>query len=135
VVTGSELPKYQTSGSAGFDLAAAESKTIAPGAVALVKTDLKVAVPEGYELQVRSRSGLALKNGVFVLNSPGTVDADYRGTVGVILANFGHESFVVAPGDRIAQGVINKVEQVSFVKVDSLDATERGAGGFGSTGV
>ena len=135
VVTFSELPKYQTTGSAGFDLQAAEFKVVEPGKVVLVKTDLKVAVPEGYELQVRSRSGLALKNGVFVLNAPGTVDADYRGTVGVILANFSTERFVVNAGDRIAQGVVSKVEQVQFVQVDSLESTERGAGGFGSTGV
>jgi len=128
------IPKYQTEGSAGFDISAVEELTIAPGQSRLIKTGLSVAVPPGFELQIRSRSGLAAKHMVSVLNSPGTIDSDYRSEVGVILMNSSDVVFVVHVGDRIAQGVVAAVEQVSFYEVDELDETTRN-GGFGSTGV
>lgn len=132
---GASVPKYQTSGAAGFDLCATEDCTLGANEVKLVSTGLSVAVPEGYELQVRSRSGLAVKSKLVVLNSPGTVDSDYRGEVKVILANLGSTPFNVLRGDRIAQGVIAPVVKADFVVVDELSATQRGSGGFGSTGV
>lgn len=134
---GVSLPAYQTEGASGFDLQAnnADPIVLPAGATRLVPTGIKVAVPHGFELQVRSRSGLALKNNVFVLNSPGTVDADYRGEVGVILHNASDKEFVVNRGDRIAQGVIAPVYHARFEVVEELDTTTRGAGGFGSTGV
>ena len=107
---------------------------INPGGRALIPTGLHIALPIGYEAQIRPRSGLALKNGITVLNTPGTIDSDYRGDVGVILINHGLEPFHVMQGDRIAQMVINKIEQVDFVQVDELNETNRGTGGFGSTG-
>jgi len=128
------VPTAQTAGSAGCDLAASEAVTIEPGKVALVPTGIALAIPEGYEGQVRPRSGLALRHGIGVLNAPGTIDADYRGEVKVILFNFGDERFEVEPGTRIAQLVIQRVEAVRFVLRDELDATDRGAGGFGHTG-
>lgn len=128
------VPEAKTSGAAGFDLAASEAVTIEPGKVALVPTGLALAIPAGYEGQVRPRSGLALRHGIGVLNAPGTIDADYRGEVKVILFNFGDEPFEVGPGSRIAQLVIQRVEPARFVLTDELDATERGAGGFGHTG-
>lgn len=134
------LPRYETAGAAGADLRAnfAEDAraglTLDPGARALVPTGLRVAVPQGYELQVRPRSGLALKHGVSVLNSPGTVDRDYRGPLGVILINLGDAPFAIAHGDRIAQMVLAPVVQAELRAVDALDATARGDGGFGSTG-
>lgn len=132
------LPAYATAGAAGFDLRAAvpagETLTLAPGARALVPTGFAVGLPPGWEMQVRPRSGLAVKNGVTVLNSPGTVDCDYRGEVAVCLINHGAEPFAIARGDRIAQAVIAPAPQAGLVEADSLDATERGAGGFGSTG-
>ena len=130
------LPAYATPQSAGMDLLAAVSEpvTIAPHNTALIPTGLSIALPAGYEAQVRPRSGLALKNGVTVLNSPGTVDADYRGEIGVILINHSTTPFVVERGMRIAQMVIAKHETVQWNLVDNLDETERGAGGFGSTG-
>lgn len=133
---GLPLPGYETEGSAGMDLRAAihAPVTLEPGDRALVQTGLKIALPAGFEAQVRPRSGLALKHGVTVLNSPGTVDADYRGEVGVILANLGGEPFTIRRGDRIAQMVIARVERPVVVETASLDDTERGAGGFGSTG-
>lgn len=135
---GLPLPAYETSGSAGMDLRAAVDEaapvTLPPGGRALIPTGLSIAVPAGYEAQVRPRSGLALKFGLTCLNSPGTIDADYRGEVGVILANLGAEAFVVRRGERIAQMVIAPVVQARLVEVEDLDATERGAGGFGSTG-
>lgn len=134
---GLDLPSYRTAGAAGLDLAAAlpEGRTIllAPGARHLVPTGLALALPEGYEAQVRPRSGLALAHGVTVLNSPGTVDADYRGEVGVILVNYGTEPFLVERGTRIAQLVLARVERLAWTD-DALDDTARGAGGFGSTG-
>lgn len=135
---GLPLPAYETAGSAGMDLRAAVEEdapvTLAPGGRALIPTGLTLALPEGYEAQVRPRSGLALKFGVTCLNSPGTIDADYRGEVGVILANLGSEPFVVRRGDRIAQMVVAACVQARFDEAESLDETARGAGGFGSTG-
>ena len=130
------LPAYETAQSAGMDLSAAidEPVRLAPGARALVPTGLAIALPDGYEAQVRPRSGLAAKNGVTVLNSPGTVDADYRGEVKVILINHGQETFEIARGMRIAQMVIAPVTRAAFHEVAELPATVRGAGGFGSTG-
>ncbi|WP_292063833.1 dUTP diphosphatase [Brevundimonas sp. UBA7664] len=132
------LPAYETGGSAGMDLRAAVAEdapvTLAPGARALVPTGLKIALEPGYEAQVRPRSGLALKHGLTCLNSPGTIDSDYRGEVGVILINHGQEAFVIRRGERIAQMVIARHEQAAMVEVAALDETARGAGGFGSTG-
>ncbi len=130
------LPAYETAQSAGMDLAAAIDTplSLAPGERAMVPTGLAIALPAGFEAQVRPRSGLAAKNGVTVLNTPGTVDADYRGEVKVILINLGRETFEIERGMRIAQMVIAPVTQARFAEVDSLDETARGAGGFGSTG-
>lgn len=133
------LPEYATQGAAGFDFRACVPAdapvTIPPRGRALISSGFAVAVPPGWELQVRPRSGLAVKHGVTVVNAPGTVDSDYRGTVGICLINHGAEPFVVNRGDRIAQGVVATAAQASMVEVESLDETERGAGGFGSTGV
>ncbi|MBP0115499.1 MULTISPECIES: dUTP diphosphatase [Bradyrhizobium] len=135
---GLALPAYQTSEAAGLDLMAAvpdsEPLTLAPSQYALVPTGLAIALPPGYEAQVRPRSGLAAKHGVTVLNSPGTIDADYRGEIKVILINHGAASFVIKRGERIAQMVIAPVVQAVLVPVATLSATDRGAGGFGSTG-
>lgn len=135
---GLALPRYETDGAAGMDLLAAlpeaEPLTLAPGARALVPTGLAIALPAGFEAQVRPRSGLAAKNGVTVLNSPGTIDCDYRGEVKVILINLGAEPFTVARGTRIAQMVIAPVTQGRLAEVETLDETARGTGGFGSTG-
>ena len=151
-----KLPEYATVGSAGCDLMAdfsdiekilcfnsyikwennkIKSINIRPGGRALIPTNLFTAIPEGYEVQVRSRSGLALKQGIFVLNSPGTIDSDFRNGWGVILANFGTENFEIKQGDRIAQAALNRIEQITWKEVENLDETERGLGGFGSTGV
>lgn len=131
-------PAYETEGSAGMDLRAAvpedQPMTLAPGQRALVPTGLKIALAPGFEAQVRPRSGLALKHGLTCLNSPGTVDSDYRGEVGVILINHGSEPFVIRRGERIAQMVIARHERAVWDEVDSLDETARGASGFGSTG-
>ena len=131
------LPEYQTAGAAGMDLKAdiSEPVVLKPGEVQVIPTGLYMAIPEGYEIQVRSRSGLAAKYGIFCLNSPGTLDADWRGNTGVILANFGKNNFVVNPGDRIAQAVLNKIEKIEWVEVYELVTTERGEGGFGHTGI
>jgi len=135
---GLELPHYGSAGAAGMDLRAAvpakEPVTVRPLGRALIPTGLTVAVPEGFELQVRPRSGLALKHGVTCLNTPGTVDSDYRGEVGVILINLGESDFVVRRGDRIAQAVVARHERVQWREVETLDHTSRGSGGFGSTG-
>ena len=130
------LPSYATEHAAGMDLCAAIANDIAlqPGQRTLVPTGLSIALPEGYEAQVRPRSGLALKHGVTVLNSPGTIDADYRGEVQVILANLGNESFTVTRGMRIAQMVVARYSRVEWQQTEQLSATARGAGGFGSTG-
>lgn len=132
-----ELPKYETALSAGFDVRANIDAPVIlkPLERALIKTGLFMALPEGFEAQVRPRSGLAYKKGITVLNSPGTIDADYRGEIGVILVNLSNEDFIVEDGERIAQIVIAKHEQVYFEQVEVLDETARGAGGFGSTGV
>jgi dUTP diphosphatase len=133
---GLELPRYQTEDAAGLDLRAALESPLrlAPGAHDLIPTGLSLAIPRGYEGQVRPRSGLAARHGVTVLNSPGTIDADYRGEVKVILINHGSEPFTVERGDRIAQLVLAQVAQLPLETVESLDSTERGAGGFGHTG-
>ena len=134
-----ELPKYETVGSAGMDVRAflSEDVTIAPGCRALIPTGLYVEIPIGYEIQVRPRSGLAIKKGITVLNTPGTVDSDYRNGIGVILVNLGTDDFVVSNGDRIGQFVLNQVPQIDWISVgskDDLSSTDRGLGGFGSTG-
>lgn len=135
---GLPLPKYETAQAAGLDLTAAipadKPMTIAPGARAMVPTGLSIALPAEAEAQVRPRSGLAAKNGVTVLNSPGTIDADYRGEIQVILVNLGAENFVIERGMRIAQMIIAPISRALLRQVDSLDSTQRGAGGFGSTG-
>lgn len=128
------LPAYATSGAAGMDVVSAEDVTIPPGARYPVATGLAMAIPHGYEIQVRPRSGLALKHGITVPNTPGTIDSDYRGELKVILINHGREPFAIARGDRVAQLVLAPVVQATWQEVDELDATERGAGGFGSTG-
>ena len=131
-----ELPKYETPGSAGLDLRAnlTDNVIIPVGKHLLVSTGLFIQLPNGYEAQIRPRSGLAAKFGITVLNSPGTIDADYRGEIAVNLINLGDKDFEISNGDRIAQMVINKIEQISFESVLFLDETERGTGGFGSTG-
>lgn len=132
-----DLPHYETVGSAGMDLRANidEPVVLKPLERAIIKTGLFIALPNGYEAQVRPRSGLAAKKGITVLNSPGTIDADYRGEIGVILVNLSSEDFTIEGGERIAQLVIAKHEQITWDSVDILDETKRGAGGFGSTGV
>jgi dUTP pyrophosphatase len=134
---GLELPFYATINSAGMDLQAANDEDIvlAPGKRTLVKTGISIALPDGYEAQIRPRSGLAYKNGVTVLNAPGTIDADYRGEIGVILINHGDEDFVITRGTRIAQMVIAEYARASFAEVAELSDTARGEGGFGSTGL
>jgi len=131
---GLPLPSYATAGAAGLDVVSAETLTLAPGARHAVATGFAIAVPQGFEVQVRPRSGLALKHGVTCLNTPGTIDSDYRGEVKVILANLGEAAFEVVRGERIAQLVPASVQRAAFVEVDELDATARGEGGFGSTG-
>ncbi len=131
---GLELPAYATDGAAGMDVLAAEHVTLAPGSRHAVATGLAVAIPDGYEIQVRPRSGLALKHGISVPNTPGTIDSDYRGELKVILINHGADTFEVSRGDRIAQLVLAPVTRASWLPVDELDETARGAGGFGSTG-
>lgn len=129
-----KLPQQATSGSSGYDLHSTEDVIIPVGKIKLVKTGLSCSIPKGYELQIRSRSGLALKHGVAVFNGVGTVDMDYRGEIGVILANFGENDFEIKIGDRIAQAVFAKVEHPKFNVVENLDITSRDSGGFGSTG-
>jgi dUTP pyrophosphatase len=131
---GLPLPAYATPGAAGMDVVSAEDVTIAPGARHAVATGVAMAIPDGYEVQVRPRSGLALKHGVTCLNTPGTIDSDYRGEVKVILANLGADDFIVRRGERIAQLVPAPVLRATLDECDSLDETSRGAGGFGSTG-
>nr|WP_279338846.1 dUTP diphosphatase [Sphingomonas sp. BGYR3] len=132
---GLPLPAYATEGAAGMDIVSAEDVMLAPGARHAVATGLAIAIPDGFEVQVRPRSGLALKHGVTCLNTPGTIDSDYRGEVKVILANLGDQPFAIARGDRIAQLVAAPVQRAAFDEVASLDDTARGTGGFGSTGV
>lgn len=148
-----ELPKYAHKGDAGFDLRAnveeikndnylfnairfnATTIILNPGGRVLIPTGLYMAIPEGYELQIRPRSGLALKHGITVVNTPGTIDAIYRGNIGVILKNSGTEPFIIEQGDRIAQGVLNKVEEANLIETDSLDETDRSDSGYGKSGV
>jgi len=128
------IPKYAHEGDAGVDLYSAEDYVLKPGERILVSTGIKIAVPKGYEAQVRPKSGLALKHGISVANTPGTVDAGYRGEVGVIAINLGNEAYNIEKGKKIAQMVINKIEEAEFEEVDELDETSRNEGGFGSTG-
>ena len=128
------LPAYETAGAAGMDLRAAEAAVLQPGERCLMPTGLSIALPDGYEAQVRPRSGLAVKHGVTVLNAPGTIDCDYRGEVKVPLINHGDKPFEIARGDRIAQMVIAPVTRASWAEVETLDSTARGGGGFGSSG-
>ena len=132
---GLPVPGYAIAGAAGMDVVAAESLRLAPGARHAVATGFAIAIPDGYEVQVRPRSGLALKHGITCLNTPGTIDQDYRGEVKVILANLGDEPFEIARGDRIAQLVPAPVQRATLDEVDELDETDRGSGGFGSTGI
>jgi dUTP pyrophosphatase len=127
-------PKYAHYGDAGMDIYSAESYTLKPGERKIFSTGLKIEIPEGYEVQIRPRSGLAAKNGISIVNTPGTIDHQYRGLVGVILINHGTENFEVKRGERIAQMVFNKFETAELLEVDELSETERGEGGFGSTG-
>ena len=131
-----ELPKYETAGAAGMDIRANITEPIVLGSLerTLVPTGLKIAIPEGYEVQVRPRSGLALKHGITLLNTPGTIDSDYRGELKIIVANMSKDAYTINPDERIGQLVLNKVEQIEWEVVETLDETERGAGGFGHTG-
>ncbi len=131
------LPQYETAGSAGMDIRADinEAMVLKPKEICLVPTGLAISLENGYECQVRSRSGLAAKYGIFALNAPGTIDSDYRGEIKVILANFGDKSFRIERSDRIAQLVVAKYEKVRWIETDSLDETRRGSDGFGSTGI
>ena len=133
---GVELPKYETKGSAGMDVRAniKESITLKSLERILIPTGLKVAIPEGYEIQVRPRSGLAIKHGITMLNTPGTVDSDYRGELKVIVVNLSNEAYTIEPNERIGQFILNKIEQIEFIEVEELESTERGEGGFGHTG-
>jgi dUTP pyrophosphatase len=132
-----DIPKYETEASAGMDLRAntTENFEIKPLERLLVKTGLYLEIPSGCEAQVRPRSGLAIKQGITVLNSPGTIDADYRGEIGVILVNLSNQAVIIEPGERIAQLVFAQIEQAEFIETDILTETERGLGGFGSTGI
>ncbi len=131
------LPAYMSEGAAGMDLYAnvKEEVTVEKGSIKLIPTGIRIAMPEGFEAQIRPRSGLALKNGISLVNSPGTIDSDYRGEIGVIVINLGENDFVVKRGDRIAQMVINRYEKVEWTECADLDETERGEGGFGHSGV
>jgi len=131
---GLPLPAYATDGAAGMDVCAVEDVELAPGGRHAVATGFALAIPEGYEIQVRPRSGLAFKHGISVPNAPGTIDSDYRGELKVLLINHGQETFSIARGDRVAQLVLAPVTRAAFTEVDDLDETARGAGGFGSTG-
>jgi dUTP pyrophosphatase len=132
---GESAPVYQTSGAAGCDLISSCDQIIDPHDWGIIPTGLFIEIPDGYEAQIRSRSGLAAKNGVFVLNSPGTIDNDYRGEIKVILANTSHHPFIIKKGDRIAQMVFSPVTQATFESATELSKTDRGTGGFGSTGI
>ncbi len=130
------LPKYMSDQAAGLDLYAAvdEAEVLAKGEIKLIPTGLKIALPEGYEAQIRPRSGLAFKHGISLVNTPGTIDADYRGEIKIIMINFGDADFVINRGERIAQMVVNQIEQIDWEVTETLDETTRGAGGFGHTG-
>ncbi|TDT61557.1 dUTP diphosphatase [Fonticella tunisiensis] len=131
------LPNYMTKGAAGMDLFAnvKDDVIIKPGEIKLIPTGIAISLPEGYEAQIRPRSGLALKHGISFVNTPGTIDSDYRGEINLIMINFGKENFTIHRGDRIAQMVINKIEIPQIVEVENLESTTRGEGGFGSTGI
>ncbi len=131
------LPSYETDGAAGMDIRAAVKApvTLRPGDIKLVPTGLRVAVPRGYEAQIRARSGLALQRGIGMVNAPGTIDSDYRGEIGLIMINWGKEPFTINRGDRVAQMLIHRVHRAEFIEVEELDGTERGEGGFGHSGV
>jgi len=131
------LPAYETQGSAGMDLRAAVKGdvTLRPGEIRLIPTGLAVSIPRGWEAQIRPRSGLALKHGIGMVNSPGTIDSDYRGEIGLVVINWGEEPFTIKRGDRIAQMVITSVARADMVEVDDLDQTQRGGGGFGHSGI
>lgn len=131
------LPVYETEGASGMDIRAAvrEAVVLRPGEIALVPTGLKVAIPWGYEAQIRARSGLALKNGIGLVNAPGTIDSDYRGEIRLIMINWGQEPFIIHRGDRIGQMIIHRVLRAELMEVETLDSTERGEGGFGHSGV
>lgn len=131
------LPSYETDGAAGMDIRAAvkDPVTLHPGEIRLVPTGLTVAIPRGYEAQIRARSGLALKKGIGMVNAPGTIDSDYRGEIGLIMINWGQEPFTINRGDRVGQILIHRVHRAEFIEVDELDGTERGEGGFGHSGV
>lgn len=135
-ISDNKLPEYSTIHSAGMDIRASlnEPVTILPLKRMLIKTGLFIQIPEGYEAQIRPRSGLALKNGITILNTPGTIDADYRGEIGIIVVNLSDEPFVINNGDRIAQMIISKYERAEMIQVVELDSSERGEGGFGHTG-
>jgi dUTP pyrophosphatase len=131
------LPAYQSSSAAGLDIASAteEPVILAPGQISLIPTGFAVAIPEGYELQIRPRSGLAIRHGITIINSPGTIDSDYRGEVRIGLINLGHEPYTICRGDRIAQMILSPVTRAKFEVVQNLDETERAGGGFGHTGI
>ena len=131
------LPRYESDGSSGMDIRAyvEEPVLLKPGEIRLIPTGFAVSVPHGYEAQIRPRSGLALRHGIGMVNSPGTIDSDYRGEIGIVLINWGCEAFLIKRGDRIAQMIISRVFRADFVEVDDLDATPRGQGGFGHTGI
>lgn len=131
------LPKYMTSGAAGMDLYAgvSEDTVLKKGEIKLIPTGIAISIEEGYEAQIRPRSGLALKNGISLVNTPGTIDSDYRGEINLIMINFSEEDFIIKRGDRIAQMVINKIKRPDIIEVETLDNTERATGGFGSTGL
>lgn len=129
-----KIPNYQTSGAAGFDFCSIEEATLKAGEVKLISTGLAVEIPEGFELQIRARSGLAAKFGVFLVNAPGTIDSDYRGEIKIILSTCKSEPVILKVGERIAQGVLARVVQAAITEVESLSETSRGVGGFGSTG-
>jgi len=131
------LPEYQSEGSSGMDIRACleEPVSLDPGEIRLIPTGLAIAIPQGYEAQIRPRSGLSLKHGIGIVNSPGTIDADYRGEVCIILINWGKDPFIISRGDRIAQMVISKVYRADILQTEELDATPRGAGGFGHSGI
>ncbi|GAB0172899.1 dUTP diphosphatase [Helicobacter trogontum] len=129
------IPKFATQQAAGFDFHALQSYVLKPNTHALIRTGLAMQIEQGFEIQVRSRSGLALKHKVAVLNSPGTIDSDYRGEIQIILSNFGESDFIINQGDRIAQGIVNALPKVNIIETNGVDTTERGINGFGSTGV
>ena len=130
-----KIPVYATDGSAGMDIFSSSDYVLKPSSINLIKTNIAMSIPEGYELQIRSRSGLALKNGVFVLNAPGTIDSDYRGEIGIIICNIGSDIYYINSGDRIAQAVLTKYDKADIKVVEDIGDTIRSSGGFGSTGL